>query len=386
MAECPLSFLRSAILQSSQTRPFGPDPRRGSRWLALTILWFPLILPAADPVPVRVATVTSGPVSEALQLTGTFTAARSASLSSQIAGLIKTLPVDAGDEVAAGALLLELDAQLAALELDRAAAALDEGRARLAEAERLEGEARKLVADNMIPRTAVEAAEAEVALNRAAVTRLEAERARQAELLVRHRVMAPFAGVVSRRLTELGEWVGTGQPVLELVATDRLRLDLQVPQDYFVDIVVGKPVTIRVDALGGAAIAGQVQARVPVADVASRTFLVRVVTAAPDRRLSPGMSAQALFDIPRTGNALSVPRDALLRTAGGETRVWVVEPAPDGTLRASARSVQAGRTSGEQVEIRTGLESGVQVVVRGNELLREGQAVRLLEPDRAARD
>ena len=346
----------------------------------------PATLLAADPVPVRTVLVTSGPVTEALQLTGTFTAERSAALSPQIAGLVRTLRVDAGDEVATGALLLELDPQLAALEVDRATAALAEGRARLAEAGRLEGEARKLVADNMIPRTAVEAAEAEVALNRATVARLEAERARQAELLVRHRVTAPFAGVVSRRFTELGEWVGAGQPVLELVATDRLRLDLQVPQDYFADLVNGQTVRIRVDALGGGEIAGRVQARVPVADAGSRTFLVRVVTDEPDPRLSPGMSAQALFAIPRTGAALSVPRDALLRTAGGETRVWVVETTADGGLRASARSVQPGLGSGEQVEIRTGLEPGMQVVVRGNELLREGQPVRLLEPGRAAQD
>lgn len=377
------------ILHSSQypaSRPAAfPSPRR-LRWPAALLLLVPAVLPAADPVPVRAVTATSGPVTEALQLTGTFTAERSATLSPQLAGLVTTLRVDAGDKVAAGELLLELDPQLAALELERATAALAEGRARLAEAGRLEREARKLVADNMIPRTAVEAAESEVALNLATVARLEAERARQAELLARHRVAAPFAGVVSRRFTELGEWVGAGQPALELVATDRLRLDLQVPQDYFADLVAGKPVTIRVDALGGAAISGQVQARVPVADAGSRTFLVRVVTAEPDPRLSPGMSAQALFDIPRGGEALSIPRDALLRSASGETRVWVVEPAPDGGLRASARSVQAGRTSGELVEIRAGLQPGAQVVIRGNELLREGQAVRLLEPGRAAQD
>lgn len=377
------------ILHSSQHPASRHIPRLSPRrlqWPALLLLLLPVLLAAADPVPVRTVPVTRGPVSEALQLTGTFTAERSATLSPQLAGLVGTLRVDAGDLVAAGELLLGLDPQLAALELERAAAALAEGRARLAEAERLEREARKLVADNMIPRTAVEAAEAEVVLNRATVSRLEAERARQAELLARHRVTAPFAGVVSRRLTELGEWVGAGQPVLELVATDRLRLDLQVPQDYFADIVAGKPVEIRVDALGGAAISARVQARVPVADAASRTFLVRVVTAEPDTRLRPGMSAQALFDIPRGDEAISIPRDALLLDASGKARVWVVEPAPGGGLRASARTVQAGRTSGGLVEIRAGLEPGAQVVVRGNELLREGQPVRLLEPGRAAQD
>lgn len=335
---------------------------------------------SAAEVPVRVVRPSSATSVAALRLTGTVTAERSAQLSPRVSGLVAVVHVDAGDHVEPGAVLLELDRDLALLGRRRAEAALDEARARLAEAERLRQEAVQLVADRHIPQTEARSREANVKLNAAVVARLEVETREQAEISERHSVVAPFAGVISRRLTEAGEWVQTGTPVLELVSIERLRLDVQVPQERYAQIDTDTKVEVSLDGLPDR-FPGQVVAKVPVNDPGARTFLVRVVLEDPNEQMIPGMSAQASFDLWGDAAALTVPRDALVRGADGEHRVWVVEQR-EGERRAFAREVQIGRSLGETVEVSGGIDGQALIVVRGNETLREAQAVRILDEEK----
>ncbi len=338
---------------------------------------------AAEPAPVRVAEVVAAVTAETLRLTGTVTARQRAGLSPRTSGLVRAVHVDAGDVVDAGEVLLELDGEVAALELRRAEAALREGRVQLTEARRLLREAEPLVRDEHLPETELHARAAEVDLRAAAMARLEAEVGHAREALARHSLVAPFAGVVSRKRTEAGEWVETGTPVLDLVDIEHLRLDVQVPQERFADIDLDTPVEVRPDGTSAEPLPARVGARVPVNDPVARTFLVRVEVSAAHGRLLPGMSAQAIFEIPGASSAVSVPRDALLRGADGSFSVWSVEGS-ENEARAAAREVTLGRTLAEQVEVIGGLRVGELVVVRGNEALREGQRVRFEARDNGA--
>lgn len=354
---------------------FGRGPSRGlTVWIVLVGV---VSVASAAEVPVRVVLPSSAASGATLRLTGSVTAERSAQLSPRVSGLVAVVHVDAGDHVEPGAVLLELDRDLAVLGRRRAQAALDEARARLAEAERLRQEAVQLVADRHIPQTEARSREANVKLNAAVVARLEAEAGEQAEISERHSVVAPFAGVISRRLTEAGEWVQTGTPVLELVSIERLRLDVQVPQERYAQIDTDTKVEVSLDGLPDR-FPGQVVAKVPVNDPGARTFLVRVVLEDPNEQMIPGMSAQASFELRGGAAALTVPRDALVRGPDGEHRVWVVEQR-DGESLAFAREVQIGRSLGESVEVSGGIDGQALIVVRGNETLREAQAVRILD-------
>ncbi len=333
---------------------------------------------ADEAAPVAVATASEAQLSEQLALSGTVTAERNSALSVRVSGLVAQVEVDAGDRVSAGDRLLQLDTKLAELALARADAAVDEAKAQLAEAKRLRNEARQLEDSRTIPETQVRAAEAQVAIRQAAVTRLQAERDEQAERLRRHEVVAPFAGVIARKLTEIGEWVDTGTPVLELVETDRLRLDVRAPQRLYQSLDEAMPVTVRSEALPGRELDGQVHARVPVNDPTARTFLVRVHINDDDHLLLPGMSAQAQFTIGTGERGIVIPRDAVIRLPNGTTNVWVIKQDEDKRI-ANRRQVKLGRMMADRVEVSDGLDEGQSVVVRGNEVLNEGQRVRIVE-------
>lgn len=330
--------------------------------------------------PVTVVTATEQPIAETVPLTGTITSASSSALSPRVSGLVEEVHVDAGHRVEKGDTLIQLDTELAQLALTRARAAVSEARAQLDESIRLLREAEKLEASRNIPETQVEAARAEVAINRATLERLQSEQREQAERLRRHTLIAPFAGVIGRKLTEAGEWVDTGTTVLELVATNRLRLDVQAPQHLYTAIGEGMSVDVRVDALPDRQFEAQVGARVPVNDPTARTFLVRIPLDNREQLLTPGMSAKASFRVFTGDRGLVLPRDAIIRLPDGTTNVWVVntEPSPP---TVSRKQVKLGRIMADTVAIKAGLEAGQQVVVRGNEVLSDGQPVRILKQD-----
>ena len=167
-----------------------------------------------------------------LKLSGTVTAERAAQLSVATSGLITDLVVDAGDRVVAGDLLLELDAELARFQWQSAEAEVSRAAQGLADARRRLAEARRLAPQQSIAETAVRDLESEVLEDEAQLQRAQALAGYQEGILDRHRLTAPFAGVISARYSDIGEWVTPGDTVLDLVSTENLRLDFQVSEDY----------------------------------------------------------------------------------------------------------------------------------------------------------
>jgi RND family efflux transporter MFP subunit len=212
----------------------------------------------------------------------------------------------------------------------------------------------------------------------AVVMRLDVEYRQQAEIVKRHRLTAPFAGVISNKLAETGEWVETGTPVLDLVAIDQLRLDIQAPQEYFPLISNDTNVTVRLDVAPEREFTGKVHSIVPMSNPGARTFLVRVLIDNADNLMIPGMSAQAFLNIELKEQALLLPRDATIQHPDGRNTVWIVNNV-NGRLVASEQQVQLGRSLSSLVIVRAGLNPGTLVVIRGNETLKDGQAVHILE-------
>jgi RND family efflux transporter MFP subunit len=353
--------------------PILPDLRR-----LLPLLLLPWLGDAAAEsgagAPVSVTLAREQDISEVIQVTGMVTSARDARLSVSIGGLVTALHVDAGSRVTAGDLLLNLDPELAELQWRSAEAGAEEARNALEDARRRLEEARALAPQRSIAETVVRDLAAEVAEDEAALHRAEAEAGYRRGILARHELRAPFAGVVSERLADLGEWVDPGQAVFNLVATEELRLDFEIPEDYLADVTTETPVTFTLNPQPEAVHPGKVAAVVPVTRPGTRTFLVRVEAVALIRWMIPGMSARARLTLATGRRGLVVPRDALQRFPDGRLVIWVVEPGPEGTV-AAEKLVQIGLAFEGLVEVRSGLEPGARVVIEGNESLQSGQRV-----------
>lgn len=339
--------------------------------------------------PVAVARAETRAIVDEVRLSATVVAARTANVSTAVGGLVEAIAVDLGDRVRPGDVLVRLDRALAEHDLARAEAAVAESEAELAEAKRRFKVAERLVQRKNIPQNELEGRQAQVDIAAASVRRLNAEAARERERVRRHTVTAPFAGVVARKATEAGEWVAPGTAVVELVSTGDLRVDIPVPQRYFPQLDSDAAITLTFDALPDRRFPAERVAVVPVSDPTARTFTLRVrPERSPDDAasgdgamevpLTPGMSAQAQLRLSTGVEGVAVPRDAVNRYADGRTTVWIVE-AGDGGMTVAERQVTLGRSFSGLVHVKSGLEAGRRVVVRGNEGLQPGQRVRIAD-------
>lgn len=329
----------------------------------------------------RVAIETAKPteIIDVVQLDGTVNSLHTAELSVAIAGLVDAVLVETGDRVLAGTPLFELDAELERLSVVSLEAERREAVAVRQEAARRLEEARSVGAGRHIPQTEVRARASAVQEADARVARLAANAQRGQARLDRHRLVAPFDGVVIERHAERGEWVAPGEALVHLVDRDELRLDFPVPQRYYPLLGEKAQLRYRVD---GASMEWQeavIATVVPVTDPTSRTFLVRGQPALA-RPLLPGMAVEGRLRLPTGRNGLSIARDAVQRYPDGRTTVWVLDDETQQTV--AERQVELADGFDDRVVVTKGLEAGAQVIVRGNEALEAGMQVRIEDRDR----
>ena len=354
-----------------------------STWILIPLLAFSCaiystaVIAKSAKVPlITVAKAQSQAVIKQVPLTGTVTSPKVSRISAEVSGQVKTLKVDIGDRVNKGDVLLRLDREIEALTLKANQAATQQAKEELSEATRRYESGKRLRAQNSISQEEIDQRQAQVKITDAAFKRQQAEEQKQQVVVDHHTIRAPFSGVVSEKLTEVGEWIDTGKPVLTLIAMDELNIDFQVPQELYAQVNKDSPVTITLDALKEKKLAASIAAIVPVSDPDARTFLVRTKLDTPTINMTPGMSAQGLLKL-NTGNVgVVVSRDAIIRYRDGRITVWVVKQQGDNAT-VEERRVSLGHGFDGKVSVVSGLKVDEVVVIQGNESLKDGQSVRI---------
>ena len=216
-----------------------------------------------------------------------------------------------------------------------------------------------------------------------AVRRVEAARAalQQAQanlaLLRQQRadtvIRAPFDGVIAQRFVDVGVVAGAGTPVARIVSLDRLYFEGTLPEVLLREVRVGMPVTVRVDAFPNRTFNARVEAIYPAVADQARNLRIRVSLANPsDLPLKTGLFARGEILIRQYKGVPLTPKLALLEK-GGVSRVFVVE---NGVAKQRALKVVATNTDYIYAE---GVRVGEIIVTRGQDLLSDGQPVRILE-------
>jgi RND family efflux transporter MFP subunit len=327
--------------------------------------------------PVRVAEVERAPLPISVELVGTVKARNESALSTQVEGLVEVLEVDAGGEVNAGDVLLKLDSTLSDIRRAQTEEELKAAKVELADARQKLQEVGALVESGGISKSELETRQAEVHVREADAARLELILREEKEIVQRHTLRAPFPGVISERYAQVGEWVSPGVPLFQMVETGFRTFDIQAPQNLFLRVSEKTRAEVQIDLAPEQRFPAKVAVIVPTKSTETRAFLLRLEVDAPERLLLPGASGRAkLFiggDEPRT----SVPVDALVRQPDGSYVVWVVSGSGSQPL-AEMRRIEVGERAEDRIEILAGVQAGETVIIRGNENLVPGQAIRIL--------
>jgi RND family efflux transporter MFP subunit len=319
------------------------------------------------PAPVTVEQAAEPRLDRSFAVLGEIRTRHRAELAVGVDGPILTLKALEGERVAKGALLVQVDDAVARAELAAALAAVDEAKVALDRAS-ADLARYKTVSSDVLAQSEVDRVAADVA---GLTARLRSAEARVAEVrarIDRHAIRAPFAGAVTRRLADPGDWVTPGRVLVELASTDDLDILVDVDPSLAELVRPGDAATL---SRSGVTIPARIAAVVPVLDPATRTARVRLVADRADPALVPGAPVTVTFETTATlpGGA-RVPRDAVTTNAGGASVVRVRDHVAE---RIDVR-VLAEAPDSLLVE---GVSPGDVVVTRGNEGLRSGQSVRV---------
>jgi RND family efflux transporter MFP subunit len=342
---------------------------------------------APEAVAVNVASVTSMEQAVTLEATGSFEAEESSDVAPDGSGRVVATPVDVGQFVKEGAVLVRLQGIDAGLRLDEARAAVSRAEANLKLAEsqntlaqstaqryaslQATGDVSITVADQA--RTSAETSVQNVNTARATVAQARAQLALAEKVVADVAVVAPFSGYISERRVSLGEYVQPSNAVVTLLKIDPLRLQLTIPGVQAGLIRVGQTVRATVDAFPEQTFTGRITAVNPSIAAESRSFRVEARVPNPDAILKPGMFAVATVDQGRTMKMMLVPARAVIEDANTNShRVFVI----DKENKARLRVVQlAARDVGDNIRILSGIQEAERVATSNLAQLYDGLEV-----------
>lgn len=210
----------------------------------------------------------------------------------------------------------------------------------------------------------------------------------------KYTIKAPFDGFVVAEHTEVGEWIKQGDLVADVVALNEVDVLVNVREEHVAHIAIGQAVVVEIPALSDLQIIGKVSSVIPQADIRARTFPVKVrvsnsmlndsaetpSVAKSAAIIKAGMLARAVVPTGAKRQGLLVPKDALV-LGGASPIVYVVDVSASKKTVGKTRPVpvRMGASDGRLIEITGAIKAGEMVVVRGNERLRPGQDVAIIE-------
>lgn len=324
--------------------------------------------PKAGPEPAHVVTqkLDHLPFRSERRFTGEVFAVSDAALTAAEEGRVRKVHVVEGSHVKPGQLLVELDDSLALAELAQARASRTRVEAERDYAEREAQRYQKLEQANV-----VSSLESDRQESQAVALSAESEAARatanvQSRRVARHRIVAPFAGTIARRLADPGDWLKPGDTALELITDKRLEVLVHVPADLLDQLPRVKGTRLVYEK---SQVEAEVSSVVNALDRATRTALLRVEPKTTPPWLRAGLVVSVLFEFERR-DGVTLPRDALIYGIAGVKVVRVKQGAAD------IVDVTVQETSPDSALVEAGaLRPGDEVIVRGGERLRPGQSV-----------
>ncbi|NKB70924.1 MAG: efflux RND transporter periplasmic adaptor subunit [Candidatus Latescibacteria bacterium] len=310
------------------------------------------------PAAVIVAEVLQQRIDDNIRLVGTVRPRRTSVVAGQTEGLVVKRLREDGQTVAAGAPIFRLVN-------DQLQAALAEARADVDLQTFNHEQSLQLYETDAISEQEVRDAAYQLARAKAKLQDLAAQ---DVDLLIR----APFSGHLVESFTEVGQWLNRGGPVARLIATDTVRVFVDVPEGHIGVLKVGDQALVFVDALGGQAVDGRIFSTPAEGYAESHSFPVVVEVPNPDGRLKSNMSAQVGFAAIQADSVTLVHKDALVNSPMGQMVYLAVDD------KAVAQPVKVGQGHQGYIAVEGDLTPGSLVIVRGNERLQPGQAVRIV--------
>ena len=294
---------------------------------------------------------------KSLSFLGVFDALHQNNVASDGSGKLLNLLVEEGDFVRAGQTIAKLDDEMIQLQIQNVQLNIEQLK---------NDNARFSVLKKENAISNVEAEKVELGLKSAEVQLKQLQKQLRSTSIV-----APFSGVVSKKMVDLGSMVMPGTPIVELTDISSLKLSVSVPERDILKFQKGQKVVANADVYGDVDFNGVISNIAVQAD-ASHNFKVQsTVKNSTVNRLMAGMYGSVSLSNSKSTTALSVPRKALVGSSKSP-KVYVVRNG-----KAKLTSFNAGTSDGEYIEVVSGLNQGDRIVIKGQVNLQDNSNVKI---------
>lgn len=347
--------------------------------LLLLVFLCPVVLSAAPdkdpeakqsgppPMLVEVTEITRGTAEPMVELVGTVRYARVSRVATEVSGIVEKIHFSEGARVKAGQPLVQLGSDLLKTSIAGTRANYQQAQIELERAGKDLQRVKALFAEKSVSESLYDENHYRVLAQEKRVASLKATLDHQQLEIKKTRIHAPFSGLVQEKLTEQGEWVATGGQIAVIADDRQIEVEIDVPQHLLHFLHSGRQISVR---SGGQNYVGRFAHFIPQGDVATRTFTVKLKLDEA-KGLIEGMEAQASLPSGPKLDSLLVPRDAVIKQDGKQIIFLAVEG------KTKMVQVQIHGYQGMQIAIEgPGLTEAQQVVIKGNERIRDGQAIR----------
>jgi len=325
---------------------------------------------------VAVALPTARALVPTLELPGRLEAYSRAPIYARVSGYVKSWNVDIGAQVKAGQLLAEIEAPDLDQQLLQARADLSSQQASAKLSEATLNRRKTLVSSNFVSQQEIDERTADLANKRAAVNSGQANVDRLEALAGYKKIVAPFDGIVTARNTDVGALINAGAstgPAMFVVSDiKKLRVYVNVPQNYVPSIRIGAKATVLLPEYAGQNFPATVESSSQSVDVATGTTRMQLELDNPGGRLMPGSYANVTMNLVRERVPLRIPASALIFNRNG-LRVATVDAAD----KIRFKTVTIARDLGREIELASGLEPDDRVIVAPPDGMVDGDKVRV---------
>ncbi len=371
---------------------------------------------ALSAVSIRTTGIQRISIQREVNLAGSLISPDQAKVSSEVAGVVRRVLVELGQEVAAGQIVVKLDTQELELALQRAVSQLrqteaqlgidgvhfkepppveqiaavrlaaanrDDALAQLRRAERLKSQNLLSQADLDTAQTRVRVTEAnyQAALENVQALKATLQERRHAVELAKKKlsdtdIRSSVAGQVAERFVQQGEYIRENTPVVSIVQMNPLKVKTAIQERYAGIVRVGLPVEFAVESAPGRKFRGRVANVSPAVDQATRTFPVEILVENKDRSLKPGFFAKGVIFTHKDENVMAIPENAI-STLAGVSNVYIIENG-----KARQQTVTLGTRVGDLFELTGGLKGDEILAASNLTLLATGVPVKVVQGGR----
>src|SRR6516164_861942 len=315
-------------------------------------------------------------LSATLDLPGRLEAYYRAPIFARVSGYLKSWRADIGAKVKAGEVIAEIEAPDLDQQLLQARADLasQEASAKLSEATL--NRRKSLLASNFVSMQEIDERTADLSNKKAAVNASQANVERLEALAGYKKITVPFDGVVTARDTDVGALINaggtSGPPMFVISDISKLRVYVNVPQNYVPQIRIGAKAVISVPEYPNRTFPATVEASAQAVDVNSGTTRMQLGLDNAGGELMPGAYSNVRLTLQRDGLPLHIPSSALIFNQNG-TRVAVVGPDD----KVQFKTVTIARDLGREIEIGSGLAADDRVIVTPPDGIADGDQVHI---------